>query len=80
MDSNSETYKREKDIKISSYQNLVVLFNSRIVCWVGAYVDPGLPRDQFHAIPWNVEKKVSVKIREDAARWKVKIFAPKGIN
>ncbi|POS86977.1 hypothetical protein EPUL_001547 [Erysiphe pulchra] len=66
-------YKSTRNLPDSAYANLKALFNGPIVCGVGASVDAGLARDQFHALPWNIDRKVAVKITENASHERLDI-------
>ncbi|KAI6249787.1 hypothetical protein HI914_01875 [Erysiphe necator] len=64
-------------IKNTPYRNLLSVLNGPIVAGVGASVDPGLPRSDFHALPWDISDKVLAKIIEGTPDTPVRIAVDK---
>ncbi|KAI6244784.1 hypothetical protein HI914_07103, partial [Erysiphe necator] len=60
-------------IKNTPYRNLLAVLNGPIVAGVGASVDPGLARSEFHALPWDVSDRVLARIVEGGPEAPVKI-------
>lgn len=75
MTTDEPTYARTSTWKRSTYKNLLAVLNGPIVAGVGASVDPGLPRGEFHALPWNTAEKVLVKIVESSGNMPVELEA-----